>query len=390
MTSTINTQGSVRRRATAVGSMVAALFLAAFAAVLMPASAQADPNYLNYSADGTTWGDMTQIPALSGELIPGAEATSTFHAKNNGTQSGRLQVYLGAWTKSENMQAYVRAEINDASGQTVDLVNDVAVPGTELNSIHLNPGESAKVLLVVGMPADAGNETQGGTVDPDFALDFELDPEAVATTTTLTAVSTTIVGTSVQLTATVDPADATGTVQFKDGATDIGGPVAITAGVATYDHTFTATGTHDITAVYSGDSGFATSTSAAHTIAVSAPAAQDTSITISGGNAANNGTNIQLIAAVAPNSATGAVQFTDNGVNLGTPVTLVNGVAKINRSFNVDGDHAIIATYLGSDAYKSSVSAPHTVTVSSVVTEPGGSGSAGSMDTGSLSDLLGG
>jgi CTP:molybdopterin cytidylyltransferase MocA len=32
------------------------------------------------------------------------------------------------------------------------------------------------------------------------------------------------------------------------------------------------------------------------------------------------------------------------------PVALVNGVAKINRSFNVDGKHVIVAEYLGSRA----------------------------------------
>jgi hypothetical protein len=385
MTSTINTQGSVARTATVIGGAVAALFLA-LCAVLVPATAQADPSVIQYSADNSTWGGMEQIPALSGELIPGGESTSTFWAKNTTSDGGRLQVYLGNWTASENMQAYVRAEINDETGDIVDLVNDVALPGTELKSIHLNPGETAKVLLVVGMPADAGNESQNGSVDPDFALDFELDPAAVSTSTTVTAAPTAVVGTSVELTATIDPSDATGTVQFKDGATDIGGPVAVTAGVASYTHTFTVAGAHDITAVYSGDTGFATSTSAAHTVTVSDPTKLSTSITISGGTAVNRGTNIEFTATVIPNAATGQVQFTANGVNLGSPVTLVNGVAKINRSFGVDGEQVIIAKYLGDSTYAASTSADHTVTVSSVAPEPG-SGSAsssGSLDTGSL------
>lgn len=383
MTSTIDAHGLVRRQATVLLGAVAALLLAVYTAVLMPATAHADPDYLDYSADGSTWGGLEQIPALSGDLIPGGEATSTFHAANNGTQGGRLQVYLGSWQTSENMQAYVRAEINDVSGTVVQLVNSVAEPGTELNSIHLAPGESAKVMLVVGMPADAGNESQNGTVDPNFSLDFELDPEAAATTTSVTGANTAVTGTPVDLTATVAPADATGTVQFKDGGTDIGGPVTVTAGVATLAHVFTTTGTHDVTAVYSGDTGFATSTSASHTVTVSAPQAIPTNVTISGATAVNNGTNIALTATVAPNAATGTVQFRDNGVALGAPVALVNGVAKINRAFTVDGEHDITAEYLGSATHAGSVSAPHTVTVSSVAPEPGGS-STGSLGTGSL------
>ncbi|GAA4482324.1 hypothetical protein GCM10023094_32010 [Rhodococcus olei] len=389
MTSTINTQGGFTRLVTVIGGAVAALFVAVYTAVMMPASAHADPSVIQYSADNATWGGMDQIPALSGDLIPGGEATSAFWAKNTTDQGGTLQIYLGNWSMSENMQAYVRAEINDATGQLVDLVNGVSLPGTELQSIHLAPGDTAKVLLVVGMPAGAGNGTQNGTVDPNFALDFELDPAPVATTTTLTGVATSIVGTSVELTATVDPSTATGTVQFKDGATNIGGPVTVTDGVARYNHAFTTAGTHEITAVYSGGVGFATSTSAAHTVTVTEAQKTPTSIAISGGTAVNNGTNIELTATVAPNAATGKVQFRDNGVALGTPVTLVNGVAKINRSFNVDGDHAITAEYQGDSTYATSISAPHTVTVSSVTPEPGGSGSAGSLDAGSLTSIFG-
>lgn len=297
MITSLHTQGGRRRLATALGGAVAALVMAIYAAVLMPASAHADPNYLEYSADNTAWGGMDQIPALTGTLAPGQEVSSTFHARNSGTEAGTLQVYLGNWTTSANMQAYVRAEINDAAGVVVDLVNGVAVPGTELQSIHLAPGQSAKVMLVVGMPDDAGNETQASAVDPHFSLDFELDAAAVK---------------------------------------------------------------------------------------------EATSVTISGATAANKGTNVELIAAVAPNSATGQVQFRDGGVALGDPVDLVNGVATVNRSFNEDGAHPITVEYLGDDAHLTSTSAVHTVTVSSVTPEPGGTGSAGSIDMGSLSSLLGG
>ncbi|WP_169823275.1 Ig-like domain-containing protein, partial [Aldersonia kunmingensis] len=69
----------------------------------------------------------------------------------------------------------------------------------------------------------------------------------VATTTTLTAPATATEGDSVTLSATVAP-EAGGTVQFKDGATDLGAPVPVTGGNATLAHTFTTTGAHSITA----------------------------------------------------------------------------------------------------------------------------------------------
>ncbi len=269
MTSTINTHGGFMRLATVIGGVVAALFLAVYTAVLMPASAHADPELLSYSADNSTWGGMEQIPDFEGQLIPGGEVTTTFWAKNGTTTGGTLQAYLGNWTMSENMQAYVRAEINNAAGQQIDLVQGVAEAGTKLKEIHLNPGDSAKVMLVIGMPADAGNETQGGNVNPDFSLDFEVDGAKLETTTTIAGPAAANKGTNVTLTATIDPSAATGQVQFKDNGQAFGSPVALVNGVATINRSFSTDGAHSITAEYLGDATHANSTSAVHTVTVS-------------------------------------------------------------------------------------------------------------------------
>ena len=55
-------------------------------------------------------------------------------------------------------------------------------------------------------------------------------------------------------------ATPTGSVQFKDGAANLGSPVALSGGVATLSTSALTQGTHSITAIYSGDSGNATST----------------------------------------------------------------------------------------------------------------------------------
>ncbi|MFC7446749.1 Ig-like domain-containing protein [Rhodococcus daqingensis] len=271
MTTTISAPGGLKRLTTAFGGAILALFLAAFGALMTPAAAHADADTLQYSGDNSTWGDMSQIPDFQGELIPGGELTTTFWAKNPTSQGGTLQVYLGNWTKTApDMQAYVRVEINDASGDIVDLTNNLATPGTELKATHVGPGQTAKVMLVVGMPADAGNESQNQSVSPDFALDFELDAEAVATTTTLTGPATATTTTSFELTATVAPAGATGTVQFKDNGVNIGNAVPLTDGVAKRTQILAAPGAHSITAVYNGADGFIASTSEVLTVTVTA------------------------------------------------------------------------------------------------------------------------
>lgn len=72
--------------------------------------------------------------------------------------------------------------------------------------------------------------------------------------------------------ATVTGSSPTGTVQFRDGATNLGGPVTLSGGSATFATSALTQGSHSMTAVYSGDAGNATSTSSILTQTVNAAA----------------------------------------------------------------------------------------------------------------------
>ncbi|MFC7450498.1 Ig-like domain-containing protein, partial [Rhodococcus daqingensis] len=157
-----------------------------------------------------------------------------------------------------------------------------------------------------------------------------------ATTTTLTVPASANVGAAVELKATVAPAGAAGTVQFKDGAANIGGPVAVNAGVATLSHTFDAAGAKSITAVYSGGAGFTGSTSAAATVTVSVPD-EATTTTVTVPATANVGAAVELKATVAPAGAAGTVQFKDGAANIGGPVAVNAGVATLSHTFDAAG-----------------------------------------------------
>lgn len=76
-------------------------------------------------------------------------------------------------------------------------------------------------------------------------------------------------GTPISLTATIAPSAATGTVTFKDGSTTIG-TAPVSSGAATISNVNLSVGTHSITAVYGGDTTYATSTSAISIVTVSA------------------------------------------------------------------------------------------------------------------------
>jgi hypothetical protein len=91
-----------------------------------------------------------------------------------------------------------------------------------------------------------------------------------ASTTTLTSSATTAkAGASVTFTAvvssTVTSPAPTGTVQFYDGTTALGTPIPVENESVSYTTSALSGGTHSITAVYSGDANFATSTSAVFT-----------------------------------------------------------------------------------------------------------------------------
>ncbi|NKZ74900.1 Ig-like domain repeat protein, partial [Rhodococcus hoagii] len=92
-----------------------------------------------------------------------------------------------------------------------------------------------------------------------------------ATGTTVSVPGTAVTGTPVTLSASVTPANAVGTVQFKDNGSSIGSPVAVTAGQATLPHTFTTAGAHSITADFVAGSGFVNSSAPAQTVTVNAP-----------------------------------------------------------------------------------------------------------------------
>ena len=94
---------------------------------------------------------------------------------------------------------------------------------------------------------------------------FQVASSTVATATntmlTTSPASTVAQDAPVTLIAAVTPATATGTVQFRDGAANLGSPVALSGGTAAFTTSALTIGTHAITAVYSGDASNAGSTS---------------------------------------------------------------------------------------------------------------------------------
>src|SRR5439155_1185119 len=158
---------------------------------------------------------------------------------------------------------------------------------------------------------------------------------ASSTVVTGSPASPTSFGTSVTFTATVTGPGGTpsGTVQFKDGASNLGSPVTLVSGSASLPTSSSAVGRVGIASVYSGDAIYQTSTSANYSHSVS-QGASSTVVTGSPASPTTFGTAVTFSATVTGPGGTpsGTVQFKDGASNLGSPVTLVSGSASLPTS----------------------------------------------------------
>ena len=190
-------------------------------------------------------------------------------------------------------------------------------------------------------------------------------------------VNPSVSGQSVTFTATVTatlPASGTrtGTVDFQDAGASIAGcgaQVVAAAGTATCVVAFAGPGSHTISAVYSGDANFNTSTSPNLTQTVN-KGNTATAVT-SSANPSVSGQSVTYTATVtatapASGTRTGTVDFRDGGVTIagcGAQAVAAAGTATCAVAFAGPGSHTISAIYSGDANFNTSTSGNLTQTV---------------------------
>ncbi|HEY1473322.1 MAG TPA: Ig-like domain repeat protein [Pseudolabrys sp.] len=228
-----------------------------------------------------------------------------------------------------------------------------------LQTVTVPSGGSASFTYTV-VPGDL---TNGILVDPENNDQVTATCVAVNTTSTTTAMiaspNPSVFGQPVSLTANVSGSGGTptGSVTFMDGAAIIGSGT-LAGGTASTAVSSLSVGSHNLTAVYSGDASFATSTSPIVTEKVN----KGTTTTIVTGSP-NPSAPAQLVtftatvAPVAPAAGipSGTVTFNDGGSPLGS-VTLSNKSASLTTSALSPGIHAITAVYNGDGNFVGSTS----------------------------------
>ncbi len=203
-------------------------------------------------------------------------------------------------------------------------------------------------------------------------------------TTTSSALSASVFGQSVTLTASVSRSGTTlvptGTLTFLDGGTVLGTGTVNGTGRATYTTTSLSVGQHVVTVVYGGDANYFGSTSDALSQTVN-QAGTSTAMT-SALNPAAAGQAITFTAVVGSQWSvvsgqwpSGVLTFQDGGISLGTatltPTPLPGGegsMATFSTTTLTPGRHTISVVYGGDSGFAGSTSAALTQTVLPVAT----------------------
>jgi hypothetical protein len=299
------------------------------------------------------------------------------------TQTVKAYASTASVTSSANPSVYGQnvtftATVKAASGTltptgTVEFLDGTTVIGTAT----LSAGKATLKTSALAVGGHSITVVYGGdtnfTGSTSAALTQTVNRDG--TTTRVTSSSRpSVFGQSVTFTATVSAVTPgsgtpTGTVTFMDGTTTLG-TGTLSGGVATLTTSSLAFGSHSITAVYSADTNFTGSTSAALTQTVNAD--PTTTVLTSSLNPSTSGQSVTFTATVtanAPGSGTpgGTVTFKDGIKTIGTG-TLSGGVATFTTSTLAVGSHSITAVYGASTDFKASTSAA----VTQVVNPSGG------------------
>jgi sugar lactone lactonase YvrE len=276
--------------------------------------------------------DPTTI-ALNSSLNPsavGLAVTFTAHVTSPNQVTGTVQFFDGA----TNLGA---PQIVDSSSNNATLTTSFAGLGVH-NISAAYSGDDANAASNSGPLHQAVEQTTS------LNLTSSMAPSTVFVPVTFTAA---LAGwTTVPI----------GNVVFMDGSTLLGSSPLSAVAVATYTTALLATGNHNITATFAGDSSnFASSNSVLQTISL---AASTTALSTSNPSAlfATPITFTATVTGVNASTPTGNVVFNDGAIILATVSLNSIGVATYVDTTLTAGHHSITAAYEGDSDYARSTS----------------------------------
>jgi hypothetical protein len=307
-----------------------------------------------YHATGQTTASATNVTSSTNPSVPGQSVTFTATVTASGSSStptGTVQFVI------DGSSAGGPVSLTTTGGRTTATytISSLAAGSHTITAVY--SGDS-------NFPGSSGSLSGGQTVK---------QPSANATTTAVTSsANPSTPGQSISFTATVSASGGsgapTGTVQFVIDGSNVSGSVSlVNAGgrtTASYTTSSLAVGTHTVSAIYSGDSNFASSSgSLSGGQTVNQPTATGTTTTVtSSASPAVSGESVTFTATVSASGGsgtpTGTVQFAIDGSNVGGPVSLISAGGRATATYSTTslavGTHAVIASYSGDSNFASS------------------------------------
>ncbi len=219
------------------------------------------------------------------------------------------------------------------------------------------------------MPSGAG--------DSNYLIGYVNGTLTVGTVETSTVVASSVnpslVGQAVTFTATISivPPGAgtpTGTVQFKDGASNVGSPVSISGNQAQLTTSALSAGPHSISAVYGGDSTFGSSTGTVSQTVNKRSTATKVVPNLESVTVIGQAYQVLVIVNSPSGVPIGAVAVTD-GAGGSCTANLISGIGSCLLTSLVPGTKVVTATYQENATWlSSSAQAKHLVTRASTTT----------------------
>ncbi|WP_433983839.1 Ig-like domain repeat protein [Tunturiibacter empetritectus] len=290
-------------------------------------------------------------------------------------QNGLANITLTSSPNPSNYGQSVTFTATVPSGVTgtVQFTDGTTVLGTA--TLSGTTATSTTTTLAVGThPVTAVYSGDTNYNPATSAIDNQVVGQAGTTTTVASSLNPSAFMQSVTFTATVAPTAGatlpTGTVQFSVDGTNLGIPVTLNSGMATYTISTLAVGLHTVAAVYTPDTNSLTGSNGSVSQQVGAVSTSATTLSVAPGTVMY-GDQATLTAVVTPSFATGTVSFYEGSTLLGTASLDGTGTAVLPISTLNAGVHTIVAKYNGDPGVPANTSNTVQLTVTQR-TAPGG------------------
>ena len=342
-----------------VTALAATLATAGLAVVTTaPASAAVFENVIISPASGT---DSTLFGGSVTTNCPAGTADAFFSMEGPGITFGNAFLGPGSNPQGVGLQSFSGASIANLK--------------TNNAGSFLSSGTYQATFLCISAPDGVVTDTYVGTLNytAGGAGSYVFAPPAAPARSTGTVLSATPAGpfeagTLTNLAASVTPTtganDATGSVEFRNGATVLGSDNTVPFNLANVS---LPVGTNNLTAVFTPAvaANLTGSTSNTVPVVVTPVAARPTTAVLTVSPTSGNAfASVTLSCAVSAgaNSANGTATFTDAGVAIGSSPVVNGASAVLTGSFSTPGAHSFVCNFVGAAPYQNSTSAAVTAT----------------------------